>query len=96
MLKWETERHKNKIVRCPYCVEGSEFNAMARQSACDWFVCPNCGHLARPSSLLFDCTCANCERLRLKHQNLKDPKKRRTFRREIKRRLRSLIRRIGK
>lgn len=71
MFKLGTSRHKNKTVRCPYCIEDSEFKAMAGQSAGDWFICASCGHLALPSSPLFECTCANCERLRLKRQ---DPK----------------------
>jgi hypothetical protein len=91
LLKWETMRHKNNLVRCPYCVKGSEFNGMARQTDGDWLICASCGHLALPSSPLFECTCANCERLRLKHQNLKHQKKRPTLRREIKKRLRDLI-----
>jgi hypothetical protein len=91
LLKWETMRHKNKTVRCPYCVEGSEFKTMARQSGGDWFICTSCGHLALPSSPPFECTCAYCERLRLKHRNLKHQKKRPTLRREVKKRLRDLI-----
>ena len=92
MVKWGTKRHENKTVRCPYCIEGSEFKAMAGQRAGDWFICASCGHLALPSSPLFECTCANCERLRLKHQDPKHQKKRRTLDREIKKQVRDLIR----
>jgi hypothetical protein len=54
---------KPRAVRCPYCVEHGQFKAMAAQSGGEWYMCGNCGHLALPSSTLFQCTCSKCTTL---------------------------------
>jgi hypothetical protein len=37
-----------KVVRCPYCVEGSGFRTMTSEGSTggDWFICERCGHLS--------------------------------------------------
>jgi len=74
LFKWETKRRENKIVRCPYCVEGGEFKVMAQQGADEWFICASCGHLALPSNWLLECTCRKCERLGLNATNKSEPR----------------------
>ena len=51
-----------KVVRCPYCVEGSAFRTMTSEGSTgkDWFICEQCGHLGQPMNPLFECTCAKC------------------------------------
>src|SRR4029077_9213015 len=74
LFKWETKRRENKIVRCPYCVEGGEFKVMAQQGADEWFICASCGHLALPSNWLFECTCLKCERPGRNATNRSEPR----------------------
>lgn len=47
-------------VRCPYCVEDGNFRIMVPQTMPDTFLCTNCGHLALPAHVLFQCTCKKC------------------------------------
>lgn len=66
-MEWSPQRRKtDKIVRCPYCVEGETFRAMSRHSDGDWFLCVVCGHLALPLDPLFQCTCGKCVALKAK------------------------------
>ena len=51
------------VVRCPYCVSGDEFRAMAALSD-GRYICRQCGHLAIPSDKRFECTCRKCFELR--------------------------------
>lgn len=55
-----------KVVRCPYCVEGSEFRTMTSEGGTggDWLICEQCGHLRQPTNPLFECTCAKCVRVK--------------------------------
>jgi hypothetical protein len=55
--------HKAEHVRCPYCVEESQFKIMILQVGGDWYLCSNCGHLALPANPLFHCTCSKCAEL---------------------------------
>lgn len=52
--------NKSRVIRCPYCVEQGNFKPMLAQSNGEWYICSNCGHLALPSSPLFQCTCSRC------------------------------------
>jgi hypothetical protein len=52
----------DEIVRCPYCVLGSEFRPMFRQSK-DWFVCASCGHMATLSNPHLKCSCDRCHKM---------------------------------
>lgn len=48
-------------VRCPYCVEDSQFKVMQIRGDGDgWHMCQNCGHLAMPNHPEFRCTCVKC------------------------------------
>jgi len=47
------------IVRCPYCVQDTEFRLMLRRST-TWFICPGCGHNATPEDPTKKCPCAKC------------------------------------
>jgi hypothetical protein len=49
-----------EIVRCPYCVMGSEFRPMLRRSRKKGFVCVICGHLATPADPYLKCPCSQC------------------------------------
>ncbi len=50
-----------EIVRCPYCVMGSEFRPMLQQSAKKkYFVCASCGHMATPEDPYLKCPCLRC------------------------------------
>ena len=51
-----------EIVRCPYCVEGSEFRPMFRRSK-KWFVCVSCGHAATPENPYAKCPCPKCREM---------------------------------
>lgn len=53
-----------EIVRCPYCVEGSEFRPMTRRSK-KTFACMNCGHTAAADEPHAKCPCPKCRALRL-------------------------------
>ncbi len=59
---------KPEVIRCPYCVEDGQFRVMSVQAGNDWYLCPTCGHLALPSSRLFDCTCGRCVKLKSRTQ----------------------------
>jgi predicted RNA-binding Zn-ribbon protein involved in translation (DUF1610 family) len=48
-----------EIVRCPYCVQGSEFRPMFRKSK-KWFACMTCDHVARPEDPYAKCACPKC------------------------------------
>src|SRR5580698_1759105 len=68
MHEWTTRAGKPKIIRCPYCAEGSSFSPMEQQKGDDWFLCKTCGHLALKNNPMFKCTCSNCARVyRMKH-----------------------------
>jgi len=52
------------IVRCPYCVLGSEFRPMFRRSKfrrSKKFVCVACGHSALPDVPYSKCACPKCQ-----------------------------------
>jgi hypothetical protein len=51
-----------EIVRCPYCVEGSDFRPMFRQSE-ESFVCSGCGHESTPEGRYGRCICQRCIRM---------------------------------
>jgi hypothetical protein len=66
MFEWVHQRRNvDKIVRCPYCVEGAAFRAMFRHTEGHWLICTECGHLAFPSNQLYRCTCRKCTALTL-------------------------------
>jgi hypothetical protein len=50
-------------IRCPYCVERSEFKAMMPADLEGWFICDNCGHLTVPGNPEFQCRCPKCSGL---------------------------------
>ena len=53
-----------EIVRCPYCVLGSEFRPMIRRTK-KRFACVSCGHAALPDdphAPYAKCPCAGCQR----------------------------------
>ena len=50
-----------RMVRCPYCVERTEFKLMnPRVGAAGRYLCYSCGHVAMPSDPEFQCLCAKC------------------------------------
>jgi len=49
-------------VRCPYCVEGNEFKAMAGHLD-GRFICGKCGHIVRLNDSGFRCACTRCREL---------------------------------
>ena len=52
---------RERVIRCRYCTEGSNFKVMAAQGEPDtWYICATCGHLALPNNPTFRCTCAKC------------------------------------
>ncbi len=53
-------------VRCPYCVEASEFKLMVARDSDQWFTCENCGHLVMPKNPDFKCVCAKCATLEIR------------------------------
>ena len=52
-----------EIVRCPYCVTGSEFRPMLRQSTKKRFTCVSCGHTAAPDDPYLKCPCSRCQEM---------------------------------
>ncbi len=52
-----------EIVRCPYCVLGSEFRPMLHRPNRDWFVCASCGHMAAPRDPYLKCPCVRCREM---------------------------------
>lgn len=87
--QWTTRPDKQKIMRCPYCVEGEHFLAMAEQKQGDWWLCERCGHLALPSKPFFKCTCGKCVRVYGLNR-----KRERTVARSCQIRLRYFLRRL--
>src|SRR4051812_22888270 len=60
----DRKRMPQEIVRCPYCVLGTEFRPMFRRTR--KFVCINCGHAVTPDTPYSRCACPKCqEALRL-------------------------------
>ena len=51
-----------EIIRCPYCVLGSEFQPMARRSE-NTFACVNCGHTTSPEDPHLRCPCPRCRQM---------------------------------
>ena len=51
-----------EIVRCPYCVLGSDFRPMFRRPS-NSFVCAGCGHVSSPEDPHLRCTCRRCARM---------------------------------
>jgi len=51
-----------EIVRCPFCVQDSEFRPMLRRSKKS-YVCVGCGHLSSLSYPYLRCTCPGCRRM---------------------------------
>jgi len=51
-----------EIVRCPYCVQGSEFQPMSRQSK-ETFGCVSCGHTSSPEDPYLRCSCSRCREM---------------------------------
>jgi len=54
-----------EIVRCPYCVLGSEFRPMLQRSRKRWFVCVSCGHVSMPNDPYLKCSCSRCQEMNL-------------------------------
>ena len=50
----------DEIVRCPYCVMGSEFRPMLRRPRTKGFSCVSCGHVAMPDDPYLKCHCPRC------------------------------------
>src|SRR5579859_8167518 len=55
-----TERGKEPIVCCPYCIERGQFRPMVASTSGSWYMCAPCGHVAMPHNHNFKCTCALC------------------------------------
>ena len=51
-----------EIVRCPYCVKGSEFQPMFRRSE-NTFACISCGHTSSPQDPYLKCPCLRCHQM---------------------------------
>jgi Zn ribbon nucleic-acid-binding protein len=51
-----------EIIRCPYCVLGSEFQPMVRRSE-NIFACVNCGHISSPEDPSLRCSCSRCRQM---------------------------------
>ena len=52
-----------EIVRCPYCVMGSEFRPMLPRFRKTEFVCVSCGHVATPDDPYLKCPCSRCQEM---------------------------------
>jgi hypothetical protein len=52
-----------RVVRCPYCVAGTEFMPMIALTN-GAFVCTDCGHLEIPGNEDLNCHCSRCVELR--------------------------------
>lgn len=50
-------------VRCPYCVDGNDFQLMIEISA-NCYICKKCGHLVSKTESEFVCGCMKCLQLR--------------------------------
>jgi hypothetical protein len=48
-----------EIIRCPYCVEGGEFQPMFAQSE-NIFACTKCSHTSSPEDPYLRCACSRC------------------------------------
>lgn len=51
------------VVRCPYCVQGSEFRPMFRPPGKKRFVCVICGHTSMPDGAYSNCHCPKCQQM---------------------------------
>jgi phage FluMu protein Com len=51
-----------EIIRCPYCVLGSEFQPMSRRSE-NTFACVNCGHTSSQEDPYLRCSCPRCHQM---------------------------------
>jgi phage FluMu protein Com len=51
-----------ETVRCPYCVQDSDFRPMSLRSD-QSFVCPGCGHVSAPEDPYVRCTCPRCAQM---------------------------------
>ena len=51
-----------EIVRCPYCVQGGEFQPMFRRSE-SAFACLKCGHTSSPDDSSLRCPCPRCREI---------------------------------
>jgi hypothetical protein len=74
----ERVRMLEEIVRCPYCVQGSEFRPMIRRSG-EWFVCVSCGHTATSDDPYAKCPCPKCRevtRLATRRRSSEEPRNR--------------------
>jgi hypothetical protein len=61
-LKGVRKRMTQEIVRCPYCVQDSEFRPMFPESN-KLFVCAGCGHSVVPDDAYAKCPCPRCRRM---------------------------------
>jgi hypothetical protein len=52
-----------KVIRCPYCVDGSSFKEMTSRADGEWFICSSCGHAKMPGQPAYRCNCAKCQTL---------------------------------
>jgi len=48
-----------EIMRCPYCVQGGEFQPLIPQSQ-NTFACLKCGHTSSPDNPHLRCACSRC------------------------------------
>lgn len=48
-----------EIIRCPYCVQGSDFRPMSARSGKS-FACLGCGHVSFPEDPHLRCSCQRC------------------------------------
>jgi hypothetical protein len=55
----QAKQRKAEIVRCPYCVSGTEFRSMVRKPE-GLFICTRCRHTAMPAGLFYKCGCQKC------------------------------------
>ena len=51
-----------EIIRCPYCVLGSDFRPMFRRSTKS-YICVGCGHVASPEGPYLRCDCQRCTQM---------------------------------
>jgi hypothetical protein len=49
----------HEIIRCPYCVQGGEFQPMFEQSE-NTFACLKCDHTSSPEDPHLRCACSRC------------------------------------
>lgn len=51
-----------EVIRCPYCVLGSEFRPMLRRSK-KTFLCLTCGHTSSADDPHSKCSCNRCRKM---------------------------------